>query len=412
MSIFSTHAASSPSVFHPNSIVKRSLFWYGRSVKNPEVEMLRTNFKLFRVFGIPVEVNVSWFIIFALVSWSLVSLYFPTNYPDLSVADHWIMGLVAALMLFASVVLHELGHSYVAKTHGVPIKRITLFMFGGVSQMSRESADPMTEIKIAIAGPAVSFVLMVVFFAVYFLGSGSLPGGSGPVLKYLAYVNGILGAFNLIPGFPLDGGRLLRAAIWKATGELKRSTYIASRVGGFVGIAFIAIGFLSVFRGGFIFGLWMVLIGFFLRQAAGASYVQVVINQALKGVKTEDVMKPDPVTVTGDLNIQDLVDRYFFKYHFDCFPVTDGGEYRGLVTRNDLKDLDRDKWSTTTVADVMQTDVESLMASPRDEVSEVLKRVVRDKCGKLPVVEGGRVVGIITRRDIMEALRVYSDLSH
>jgi Zn-dependent protease/predicted transcriptional regulator len=374
--------------------------------------MLRTNFRLFKVLGIPVEINISWFIIFALVSWSLVSLYFPSNYPDLSIASHWIMGLVASLLLFVSVVLHELGHSYVAKTHGVPIKRITLFMFGGVSQLSKESADPATEIKIAIAGPAVSYILMVILFGLYFAAvRGGIHQGVAPVLKYLAYVNGILGTFNLIPGFPLDGGRLLRAVIWKTTGDLRKSTYAASRVGSFVGIAFIVIGIIGVFRGLFVFGLWMVLIGFFLRQAAEASYVQVVISGALKGVKVGEVMKADVVAVGRDLSVQDLVDGYFFRYHYDCFPVTEDGRLVGLVTLNDLKQLPRDQWAGKQVGDVMQTDLATLSVTRDEEVSDVLRRVVRDRCGKLPVVEGDRLVGIITRRDIMEALRVYSDLS-
>jgi len=375
--------------------------------------MLRTNIRLFKVFGIPVEINVSWFIIFGLVSWSLVSFYFPTHYPSFSVTTHWVMGLVAALLLFVSVILHELGHSVVAKTHGVPIKRITLFLFGGVSQLGKESADPITEIKIAVAGPAVSYVLMMVFFVLgYVVSRGASPEGVVPVLRYLAYVNGILGTFNLIPGFPLDGGRLLRAILWKVTGNLRRATYVASRVGGVIGVIFIALGFLLVFRGAFIGGLWLVLIGFFLRQAAGASYLQVVIDSTLKGVTVGDIMKPDVVTVTEDISIQSLVDDYFFKYHFDCFPVSDAGRLKGLITVNELKNLPKAKWRETRVGDIMQPDSLSIRARVDEEASEVLKRVIRDSCGKLPVVSGDRIVGIITRRDIMEALRVFTDLSH
>jgi Zn-dependent protease/CBS domain-containing protein len=376
-----------------------------------EVAMFRTNIRLFKVFGIPIELNITWFIVFALVAWSLVSLYFPTNYPGYSVTAHWVMGIVAALLLFTSVVLHELGHSYVAKTHGVPIRRITLFLFGGVSQLSKESADPVTEIKIAAAGPGVSFILMAVFGMFYVLAArGQALAAAAPVLKYLAYVNGILGAFNLIPGFPLDGGRLLRAGIWKATGDLRRSTYVATRVGGIVGIGFIALGFLSVFRGQFIYGLWMVMIGFFLRQAAEASYFQVVTEGALKGMKVEEVMKTDVVTVPATITIADLVDDYFFKYHYDCFPVADEGRLRGLVTLNEIKKVARDRWGATLVGDVMQRDLEALSVRPTEDVSAVLARVIRDRCGRLPVVEGDRIVGIITRRDILEALKVISDL--
>jgi Zn-dependent protease/CBS domain-containing protein len=374
--------------------------------------MFRTNIRLFKAFGIPIELNITWFIVFALVAWSLVSLYFPTNYPGYSVTAHWVMGILAALLLFTSVVLHELGHSYVAKTHGVPIRRITLFLFGGVSQLTKESADPATEIKIAAAGPGVSFVLMAVFGAFYFLAERA-PAlvAAAPVLKYLAYVNGMLGAFNLIPGFPLDGGRLLRAGIWKATGDLRRSTYVATRVGRLVGLGFIALGFLSVFAGRFVYGLWMVMIGFFLRQAAEASYFQVMTESALKGMKVRDVMKADVVTVPESLSMTDLVDDFFFRYHYDCFPVAESGRLLGLVSLDEVKRVDRARWDSTRVGDVMQQDLDALSVTPDEDVSAVLARVIRDRCGRLPVVEDGRVVGIITRRDIMEALRVISDLA-
>jgi Zn-dependent protease/CBS domain-containing protein len=373
--------------------------------------VLRTNIRLFKVLGIPVEINVSWFIIFALVAWSLVSLYFPTNYRDYSTAAHWIMGIAAAILLFVSVVLHELGHSYVAKTHGVPIRRITLFLFGGVSQLTRESPNPTTELKIAVAGPVVSFLLGGICGALYLATAGTgVLGGVRPVLKYLAIVNVMLGGFNLIPGFPLDGGRLLRAILWKATGNLRRSTYVATRVGSILGIVFVAFGFLAVFRGDFVYGLWMVMIGLFLRQAAEAGYFQVLVEGALKGMKVHEVMKADVVTVAETLSLQNLVDEYFFKHHYDCFPVADAGRLLGLVTLNEVKRVPKERWGETTVADVMQRDIADLSVSPDDDVSVVLRRVIRDRCGRLPVVENGRVVGIVTRKDIMEALRVLSDL--
>lgn len=375
--------------------------------------MVHGNIRIFKAFGIPVELNISWFIIFALVSWSLVSGYFPTAYPNLSVGTYWGMGLIAALLLFVSVLLHELGHSYVAKTHGVPIRRITLFLFGGVSQLSKESADPRTEYMIAIAGPGVSFALMGIFLVLYRIISDAYTAGPvAPVLKYLAYVNGILGAFNLIPGFPLDGGRLLRAFIWTVTGDLQRSTFIASRVGSAIGLGFVALGFISVFTGRFIFGLWMVLIGFFLRQAAQASYLQVVVTNALKGVKVGDIMKSDVVTVPEDISVQDLIDNYFFRYHYDCFPVTAGGHLRGLVTLENIRHVPRNRWTQVLVSEVMLKDMDRLKVKPQDDAAEVLRRVVKERCGKMPVVDGETVVGIITRKDIMEALRIFSDLGH
>lgn len=373
--------------------------------------MLKTSFTLFKVFGIPVEVNVSWFVIFLLVAWSLVSLYFPTNYPDMPALSYWVMGIVAALMLFASVILHELSHSYVAKTHGVPIRRITLFLFGGVSQMERESAEPETEIKIAIAGPAMSFALMFAFFLIYYAvrGTGG-QGGVAPVFRYLAIVNGMLGLFNLIPGFPLDGGRLLRAAIWKGTGNLKKATYIASRVGSIVGIAFVLFGFLALFRGYFIFGLWMIMIGFFLRQASSASYFHVVLEGALKGFKVRDAMRRDFISVPAEISIQDLVDDYVFKYRLDCYPVARAGELQGIVAVEDIKSMSRQQWATTRISEVMRTDADGLGVHPEDDLAAVLRKAVAVRCGHLPVVEAGRIVGVVSKRDILEAMRALAEV--
>jgi Zn-dependent protease/predicted transcriptional regulator len=374
-------------------------------------DMLKTSFTIFRAFGIPVEINVTWFIIFALVSWSLVTLYFPSNYPDMSVASYWVMGVAAALMLFASVVLHELSHSYVARLHGVPIRRITLFLFGGVSQMERETERPETEMKIAIAGPAMSFALMFVFFLIYLaVGAGGEGGGVAPVFRYLAIVNGMLGAFNLIPGFPLDGGRLLRAAIWKGTGNLKKATYVASRVGSVVGIAFIVLGFFAVFWGLFIFGFWIVLIGFFLRQASSAGYLHVVVENALKGYKARDVMKRGAVTVSGDISIQVLVDEFVFKYHLDCYPVVEPGGFAGVVAVRDIKSMPRRLWRTTLVRDVMRSDLERLSVGLDDDLAGVLRSTIRERCGTLPVVEDGKVVGTVSRNDIVDAMKVLADV--
>jgi len=372
--------------------------------------MIGSNIRLFKAFGIPVEINISWFIVFLLVLWSLTTGYFPFKYPALSPLSYFLMGFVGSLMLFISVLLHEIAHSYVAKNNGVPIRRITLFLFGGISQLSKEAPDPKTELKIAIAGPLTSYVLMGLFLLVYLVIARSNPESVSGVIKYLAYINGALATFNLIPGFPLDGGRVLRAALWGATGDLRRATYIASRVGTIIGFAFIVGGFLSAIFGQFILGLWLVFIGFFLRQAAEAGYAHVLMESVLKGVTVGDIMKPDVVTVPEDISIQSLIDDYFFRYHYDCFPVTFQGRLKGLVGLDDLRNLPRQRWAETTVSQVMRKDLENLVAHASDDASEVLKRMIQGKCGKIPIVDGENVVGIITRKDIIEALRIFSDL--
>lgn len=373
-------------------------------------DMVGSNITIFKAFGIPVEINISWFIVFLLVLWSLTTGYFPLNYPSLSPLSHLVMGLVGSLMLFVSVLLHELAHSYVAIKNGVPIRRITLFLFGGVSQLSKEAPDPRTELKIAIAGPLTSYVLMGIFLLVTPIVANANAQGAAGVLKYLAYINGALGTFNLIPGFPLDGGRVLRAALWGSTGNLRKSTYIASRVGTLIGFAFIAGGFLSVIFGQFVWGLWLVFIGFFLRQAAEAGYAHVLMESVLRGVTVGEIMKPNVVTVPEEISIQSLIDDYFFRYHYDCFPVTFQGRLRGMIGLDDLKNLPRNRWADTTVSQVMRRDVDSLTARASDDAAEVLKRMIQGKCGKIPIVEGENVVGIITHKDIIEALRIFSDL--
>lgn len=372
--------------------------------------MIGSNIKVFKAFGIPVEINVSWFIVFLLVLWSLTTGYFPLKYPALSPLSYLAMGVVGSLMLFVSVLLHEIAHSYVAKNSGVPIRRITLFLFGGISQLSKEAPDPKTELKIAIAGPLTSYVLMGIFLSINSIIIKTDLESVAGVIRYLAYINAALATFNLIPGFPLDGGRVLRAALWGATGDLRRSTYIASRVGTIIGFAFIGGGFLSAIFGQFIWGIWLAFIGFFLRQAAEASYAHVLVESILKGVTVGEIMKSDVVTVPEEISIQSLIDDYFFRYHYDCFPATSQGRLKGLIQLDDLRNIPRHRWLDTKVSQVMRKDLENLIAHTSDDASEVLKRMVQGHCGKIPIVDGENVVGIVTRKDIIEALRIISDL--
>ncbi len=317
------------------------------------------------------------------------------------------MGIISSLMLFVSVLLHELSHSVVAKRNGIPIAGITLFIFGGVSQMAKEPDRAMTEFKMALAGPAMSFILGVVFLAIAFV----IP--TSPVrvvLGYLGLVNGVLGLFNLIPGFPLDGGRVLRSLIWKQTGNLETATRISSMVGQGIAIFLMALGFLQILRGQFINGVWFILIGLFLRQAAEASYRQLIFRRTLAGVKVSEIMEPNVVTVDPETTLDKLVDDYFLKYHYDSFPVVAGDEIVGLVTLAEVKGVEKKNWTKTKTGQVMTPIVKVDVLEPEEDAVEALNLMVKDGTSRFPVVTGTRIVGILTRRDITELLRIKTDL--
>jgi len=364
-------------------------------------------FYLFKIFGIPVEIDYSWFIIFLLLAWSLSIGYFPQRFPNWTKLIDWLAGIFSSLMLFVSVLLHELAHSIVAKRNGIPIAGITLFIFGGVSQMTKEPDNASSELKMALAGPAMSFVLGFVFLAVALL----VPlRPVRIVFGYLGFVNGILGLFNLIPGFPLDGGRVLRAILWKQTGNIETATRIASQVGQWIAIFLMAFGFYQILRGLFINGIWFILIGLFLRQAAGTSLRQLVFRRSLAGVKVREIMEPDVVTVSPTLPLDRLVDDCFFKYHYDSFPVVDAGDIVGLVTLAEVKGVEKRNWQKTTVGQVMTPIGEVQVLEPEEEAVEALNQMVKDGTSRFPVVVGTRLVGILTRRDITELLRIKTDL--
>ncbi|MFB0517810.1 MAG: site-2 protease family protein [Acidobacteriota bacterium] len=367
--------------------------------------------KLFKVFGIQISLNYSWFIIFGLIAWSLAQGYFPQMRPNLSLTTYWLMGLITALLLFLSVLLHELSHSYVAMASGIEIKGITLFIFGGVARISREPSDARTEFKIAIAGPATSLALALVFWlssrGVDFLMPGSVISS---IFYYLFLINGILVAFNLIPGFPLDGGRLLRAYLWNRTDNLKEATRIASRVGKWFALLLIFAGFANIITGRLLNGIWFVFIGMFLQQAAAESYQVVVLQHSLAGVKVRDLMTSNVIAVDEGLSVAELVEGYFFKYRHTSFPVVSGEELRGIITLKVVKKLHREEWAYKQVRDIMSGVSSDAVLHPDESVVDALRKMTTEERGRLPVVEGGRLKGILARNDIMSLFKVKSDL--
>jgi Zn-dependent protease len=270
--------------------------------------MITKKAPLFSLFGFKVSLDLSWFFLLILVSWSLARGFFPQNYSGLNTIIYWIMGVSSALLLFASIVLHEVSHSLVARRYGVPIKGITLFIFGGVAQIEDEPPSPQAEFSMAIVGPLTSIVIAFIFFGLSkLLESTNAPIPLSAVLRYLAFMNGALAIFNIIPAFPLDGGRVLRSAIWNRKQNLKAATRISSRIGSVFGFVLIFMGLVFILRKSFIGGMWWFLIGIFLSNAARSSYQQVLMRSTLEGQKVSRFMQKDIVVVPPKLSIQNLV---------------------------------------------------------------------------------------------------------
>lgn len=367
---------------------------------------------LFRVFGIPIRLDLTWFIIFALVAWTLAAYYFPLNVRGLDRYAYWVMGAVTSLMLFVSVLLHELGHSYVAQRLDIPVKSITLFLFGGVSETLDEPKSAYAEFAMTASGWGVSLLLGIVFYAAAALVRGTSQGAVAllAVLRYIGLINVLLFIFNGLPGLPLDGGRLLRAGIWYFTGNIRKATYIASSTGSFFGVLLIVAGVFVLFTGNLVGGMWFILIGFFLHNGAKQSYQQLVMRRALEGVRVAEVMSADVVTVPADISVLQAVNDYFMKYHYHSFPVMTDGTLVGIVSLHDVRSVDRESWPAKRIGEIAQRDVVDIAVRKDDDVMEAMNRMARFDVGRLPVVEDGHMVGIVSRRDILHVLSVKTGL--
>lgn len=351
--------------------------------------------------GIPIRVHFSWFIIFGLITWSLSTFYFPQAAPDLPAASYWIKGALAAFLLFASVGFHELAHSFVAKKYHLSIESITLFIFGGVAQMKGEPPHPRAEFRIAIAGPLSSFFLSALFF---FL-SMNAAGGIKALFSYLAQINFIIAVFNLIPGFPMDGGRVLRSAIWKKKKNFFYATQKASSIGQKIALFFIFFGLFSIFTrmpG----GLWLMFIGWFLYTAAQASYQQSTLQESLSGVKVKDIMVRDIVTLSSSMTVDEAVNGYFLRYGYGGFPVVRNGDFLGIITLKEVKEVPRADWSRVTVGDVSITHERKWEVSPEDDVMRALEAMIREDKGRLVIIENGKLRGLITRNGIARYVQI------
>jgi len=292
--------------------------------------------KLFKLLGFEVGIDWSWIIIAILIAWSLSTGLFPVYIKDLSTQMYWVMGIVGAAGLFLSIIIHEFCHSLMARRYGMPMKGITLFIFGGVAQMEEEPTSPRAEFMVAIVGPLSSFAIALIFYGLYLFGKqGGLPAPVNGVVGYLALINGILAGFNIVPAFPLDGGRMLHSILWGLKKNLRWATRISSWIGSGFGILLIVLGVLNLLRGNFIGGMWWFLIGMFLNGAAKSSYQQLITSRALKGEPVKRVMEADPVTVPASISLKELVDDYIYRYHHKMFPVMENQDkLAGCITQN------------------------------------------------------------------------------
>lgn len=369
---------------------------------------------LFSILGIRVVAHYSWFLIVALITWALTVGWFPRELPGRPFAHYLGLGAITAFFFFASVLVHELMHSIVAVRSGIPVRRITLFLFGGVAEILREPSDPATELKVALAGPAMSALLAAVCWtAVALMGDEPARPGLREAVFYLAITNTVLLGFNLLPGMPLDGGRVVRAIVWRVTGNLRRATRIASASGQAIAGVIVLVGIASAILAQSIWpGLWMILIALFLRQAADAGYRQLVMRQAIEGVRVASVLSPKPVTVPPDITLSEVIERYLLRYHYTSYPVVVEGRPVGLITIKSVKRVPRDRWSDTRVDQTMLPLTTEMCVAPEDDIPTVLARMSASGQTRLPVLGAdGALVGIVSRRDIMGYLQIRSDLS-
>ena len=368
-------------------------------------------FSLGRIFGIQFRIHYSWFIIFLLITVSLSWQYFPYTYPEWSMPTYWLTGIATSLLFFSCVVAHELAHSLVGRANGIPVKSITLFLFGGVAHMSREASGHRAEFRMAMAGPVASLVIGGLFFLLYL----ALQHVSEPIAAlafWLAQINVVLAIFNLIPGFPLDGGRVFRSLLWRFSGNYQRATRIAVEVGRSVGYLFVVGGIVLMFLypGRWFNGLWLAFIGLFLSYVATASYRQTQWQAALQGVRVADVMTTYCPVISPDITISQVVQAYIFTSGHRCFMVTANGELQGILTLRNIKSVERKNWDNTSVGDVMTRSERLKVVQPDEEVLSVIERMEEHGISQMPVVSEGRITRLIARDDILRLLYTRSRL--
>ena len=368
-------------------------------------------FRLFSLFGFEVKLDLSWLLLGLLISWSLGAGYFPAHYPDLSQAAYAWMGISVAIGVLISIVLHEFSHSLVARQFGMPIRGITLFIFGGVAEMEEEPPSPKAEFLMAIAGPLASFAIAAVLWVLHGAAAAWAPTQVLGVLQTLALINVTLAIFNLVPAFPLDGGRMLRAVLWHLKRNLRAATYTSSRIGKSFGIVLIVLGFLSLLGGDIIGGMWWFLIGLFVRGAAEGSYQQLIVSEMIRDKPVSDFMRREPVTVRPTATIDEFLEDCVYQHHFKLFPVVEDGKLLGSINVTDIRGLTADERAARSVAEFMKpTSAENSI--PADTpTAKLLPDMVRPPApARYMVVDGDRLVGMISLKDLLEVIALHIEL--
>lgn len=391
------------------------------------MQMIGKGFPIGSIFGIKIAVDFSWIFIFLLVTWNLVLGVFPRLHPEWGALLTWTVGITASLLFFASVLAHELAHSLVARARGLPVNRITLFLFGGVSNLEKEPSSAKTEFLMAVVGPLTSIGLGIFFLFLGNIFSGRIMDIAtdpdvflsqiGPVstlLLWLGPINILVGIFNLLPGFPLDGGRILRSAIWTITGSFSQATRYAAFMGQLTGWFFIGIGILMIFGisipifGSGLGGLWLVFIGWFLNSLAGQSFQQVVAEDRLKGIEVGVLMRSDFSTINGNIPVKDLIYKYFLKSNERAYPVMREGQLAGLVSLDDVRDLDQENIQEKRVKDIMTSVHDLETVNPKEDLARAVEKISRKDVAQLPVIKDKKLVGMLDRRDIVLWLQLNS----
>jgi Zn-dependent protease len=361
-----------------------------------------------RFFGIPIRLDYSWFLILVLFTWLFASSYYPSEYANWPLWEYWLLGAVTALMLFLSVLLHELGHSVAAIRNGIPVRAITLFLFGGVSQIEEEPKRPLVDFLVASSGLMVS-LLLAVFFAVLQPLTTGVPALHA-LVTYLTYINLSLLLFNLIPGFPLDGGRVFRAVVWGVTDNFDRATLIAATLGRVVSFLLILVGVWLIFFGSFINGLWIIFIGWFLGNASTGEVQQQTLRKLLAGHKVSQIMGRNYVTIPADITLQRLADDHILGAGKRFFIVEKAGVIAGLMTLHKVREVPRPDWPSTRVSQAMIPAEKMKWVSPDGELWEALQEMNRDGVNQLPVMTGGRIQGVLSRENVIDYLQTMQAL--